>query len=72
MEEVNGATVVNHPHLGFKPCQKELGHKESSSSGPEYPPRFENSLEVVRPSNQTIMQTMHEKVVTMRMTWRKE
>ena len=57
VEEVNGATEVDHPHLGSKPCPKELGHGESSSSGLEYPPRFENGLEVVRPSNQTIMQT---------------
>ena len=57
VEEVNGATVVNHPHLGSKTCPKELGHGKSSSSGPEYPPGFENGLEVVRPSNQTITQT---------------
>ena len=56
VEEVNGATEVDHPHLSSEPCPKELGREGSSSTGPEYPPGFENIVEVGGPSNQTIMQ----------------
>ena len=61
MEETKhllGSAMVDHPHIVFNLCTKELGCEDPTSSSPKYPLGFENFIGVVGPYNQAHMQRM--------------
>ena len=43
--------MVVHTHIDSNPCTREMGRGETFSSGPEFPPGFEDFIDVVGPSS---------------------
>ena len=55
--------MVDHYHQDSKSSPKELGLGSLASSGPDYPPRFEDFIEVVGHSKQDHKQRMSKEIV---------
>ena len=58
-----GSAMVDHPHIVFNLCSKEMGREDLTNSNPEYPAGFKDFIGVVGPYNQAHMQRMSLEIV---------